>query len=142
MECLWQVSLCDLALQTFWDNDQKAQFNTEMLLLAASKIVQKIQNYSDPNLFWSYQRTGYIHREGRTEWKVDSYNKDRMFVTSFAFFVINFEPIEVQTCSAPQNHWLNLVFVKDIKVDVEKMTLQFVVCIAFNFQLQFIPFSM
>ena len=45
-----------------------------------------------------------------------------MFVTSFAFCVITFEPIEVQTCSAPQNDRQNLVFVKDIKVVVEKMT--------------------
>ena len=45
-----------------------------------------------------------------------------MFVTSFAFCVITFEPIEVQTCSAPQNDRLNLVFVKDIKVVVKKMT--------------------
>ena len=44
-----------------------------------------------------------------------------MFVTSLAFCVITFEPIEVQT-SAPQNDRLNLVFVKDIKVVVEKMT--------------------
>ena len=34
-----------------------------------------------------------------------------MFVASFAFCVITFEPIEVQTCSAPQNDRLNLVFV-------------------------------
>ena len=45
-----------------------------------------------------------------------------MFVTSFAFCVITCEPIEVQTCSAPQNDRQNLVFVKDIKVVVEKMT--------------------
>jgi hypothetical protein len=45
-----------------------------------------------------------------------------MFVTSFAFCVITFEPIEVQTCSGPQNDLLNLVFVKDIKVVVKKMT--------------------
>ena len=62
------------------------------------------------------------HREGRTESKPDTYNKDRMFVTSFAFCVITFEPIEVQTCSAPQNDRQNLVFVKDIKVVVKKMT--------------------
>ena len=35
----------------------------------------------------------------------------------FAFCVITFEPIEVQTCSAPQNDRLNLVFVKSIHVD-------------------------
>ena len=31
----------------------------------------------------------------------------------FAFCVITFEAIEVQTCSAPQNDPLNLSFVKD-----------------------------
>ena len=63
-----------------------------------------------------------MHREGRTESKPDTYNKDHMFVTSFAFCVITFEPIEVKTCSAPQNDRQNLVFVKDIKVVVQKMT--------------------
>ena len=36
-------------------------------------------------------------------------------------FVITFEPIEVQTCSAPQNDRLNLSFVKDIYVGGEKL---------------------
>ena len=37
----------------------------------------------------------------------------RLVVTSsFAFYVITFEPIEVQTRSAPQNDRLNLSFVK------------------------------
>ena len=58
----------------------------------------------------------------KTESKPDTYNKDRIFVTSFAFCVITYEPIEVQTFSAPQNHRQNLGFVKDIKVVVEKMT--------------------
>ena len=58
----------------------------------------------------------------KTETKPDTYNKDRIFVTSFAFCVITYEPIEVQTFSAPQNDRQNLVFVKDIKVVVEKMT--------------------
>ena len=58
----------------------------------------------------------------KTETKPDTYSKDRMFVTSFAFCVITFEPIEVQTCSAPQNDRQNLGFVKDINVVVEKMT--------------------
>ena len=77
-----------------------------------------------------------------------------MFVTSFAFCVITFEPVEVQTCSAPQNDRQNLVFVKDIKVVVKKMTrnrrkvigkpgtLYFVVCIAFSFRLYYILFPM
>ena len=34
-----------------------------------------------------------------------------------AFFVITFEPIKIQTHSAPQNDRLNLSFVKDIYVD-------------------------
>ena len=34
-----------------------------------------------------------------------------------AFCVITFQPIKVQTCSAPQNDRLNLSFVKDIYVD-------------------------
>ena len=38
-----------------------------------------------------------------------------------AFCVIMFEPIEVQTCSAPQNGCLNLRFVKDICVDDKKL---------------------
>ena len=79
--------------------------------------------------------------------KPDTYNKDRIFDTSFAFCVITFEPIEVQTYSAPQNDRQNLVFVKVIKVVVETMTrnrrkkidnqgtLYFVVCIAFSFRL-------
>ena len=58
----------------------------------------------------------------KTETKPDIYSKDRIFVTSFAFCVITYEPIEVQTFSAPQNDRQNLVFVKDIKVVVEKMT--------------------
>ena len=69
-----------------------------------------------------YYFEGGLHREGRTESKHDTYNKDCMFVTSFAFCVITFEAIEVQTCSAPQNDRQNLGFVKDIKVVVEKMT--------------------
>ena len=39
----------------------------------------------------------------------------------FAFCVINFEPIEVQTHSAPQNDRLNLSLVKDIDVDGGKV---------------------
>ena len=39
----------------------------------------------------------------------------------FAFCVITFEPIEVQTCSAPQNDPLNLSFVDDIYVDGGKL---------------------
>ena len=39
----------------------------------------------------------------------------------FAFCVITFEPIEVQTHSAPQNDRLNLSFVKGIYVDGGKL---------------------
>ena len=34
-----------------------------------------------------------------------------------AFCVIAFEPIKIQTTSAPQNHRLNFSLVKDIHVD-------------------------
>ena len=71
------------------------------------------------NFFWS----NILNPQRRkTETKPDTYSKDRIFVTSFAFCVITYEPIEVQTFSAPQNDRQNLVFVKDIKVVVEKMT--------------------
>ena len=50
-------------------------------------------------------------------------NDRRLIVTaSFAFYVITFEPIEVQTRSAPQNDRLNLSFVKDEYKVVKKMT--------------------
>ena len=39
-----------------------------------------------------------------------------------AFCVITFEPIMIQTCSAPQNDHLIFSFVKDTNVDVKKMT--------------------
>ena len=55
-----------------------------------------------------------LSQRRKTETKPDIYSKDRIFVTSFAFCVITFQPIEVQTCSAPQNDRQNLVFVKDI----------------------------
>ena len=46
----------------------------------------------------------------------------RLLVTSpFAFCVITFEPIEVQTRSAPQNDRLKLSFVKDSHVDGRKL---------------------
>ena len=58
----------------------------------------------------------------RRESKTDSYSKDLLFLTCIAFCVITFEPIMIQTCSAPQNDRLIFSFVKDIKVGVEKMT--------------------
>ena len=46
----------------------------------------------------------------------------RLVVTSsFAFYVITFEPIEVQTRSAPQNDCLTLSFVKGTYVDCGKL---------------------
>ena len=57
-----------------------------------------------------------------TDAKTDCSAKDRMFFASFAFCVITFEPIMIQTCSESQNDCLNFSFVKDLKVVVEKMT--------------------
>ena len=51
------------------------------------------------------------------EAKTDCYGKDRLFVTSFAFCLITFEPIMIYTCSAPQNDCQNFSFVKDTYVD-------------------------
>jgi hypothetical protein len=46
----------------------------------------------------------------------------RLVVTaSFAFCIITFEPIKVQTSSAPQNDLVNLSFVKDIYADGQKL---------------------
>ena len=53
--------------------------------------------------------------------KTDCYGKDRLFVASFAFCVITFEPIMIQTCSAPQNDGQNFSFVKDTFVDGKKL---------------------
>ena len=39
----------------------------------------------------------------------------------FVFCVINFEPIDIWSCSTPQNDGLNFSFVKDIRVVVKKM---------------------
>ena len=41
---------------------------------------------------------------------------------TFVFYVIAFDPIEIQTCLAPQNDRQNLSFVKDNNVFVAKMT--------------------
>ena len=71
---------------------------------------------------WNFLNEKSYTQRRKTETKPDTYSKDRIFVTSFAFCVITYEPIEVQTFSAPQNDRQNLVFVKDIKVVVEKMT--------------------
>ena len=48
-------------------------------------------------------------------------NRKKLIATFFAIFVINFEPIEVQTHSAPQKDRVNLSFVKDINVDGQKV---------------------
>ena len=52
--------------------------------------------------------------------KTDSYGKDRLFIALFAFCVITFEPIMIQTCSAPQKERHNFSFVKDTYVDGKK----------------------
>ena len=60
-----------------------------------------------------------VYTDGET--KEDLRNKDRNFVASFAFCVITFEPIMIQTCSAAQNDRQNFSFVKDTYVDGEKL---------------------
>ena len=53
----------------------------------------------------------------------------------FAFCVIIFEPIKIQTCSAPQNDRLNFSFVKDIYIDGGKVAEKWVEVVV---KLQFI----
>ena len=61
-----------------------------------------------------------VQRVLRRESKTDSYSKDLLFLTCVAFCVITFEPIMIQTCSAPQNDRLIFSFVNDIEVVVKK----------------------
>ena len=58
--------------------------------------------------------TSKKHRE-MLESNSDCYGKDLLFVALLAFCVITFEPIMIQTCSAPQNDRLNFSFVKETK---------------------------
>ena len=51
-------------------------------------------------------------------YKIEKNGKWKYILT---FCVITFEPIEFQTCSAPQNDCLNFSFVKDIHVVGEKI---------------------
>ena len=44
-------------------------------------------------------------------------NRTKTKMEKIAFCVITFEPIKIQTHSAPQNDRLNFSFVKDIHVD-------------------------
>ena len=44
-------------------------------------------------------------------------NRTKTEMEKIAFFVITFDPIKIQTHSAPQNDRLNFSFVKDIHVD-------------------------
>ena len=49
-------------------------------------------------------------------------NRKKKEMEIFVFCVITFEPILSKTCLAPQNDRQNLVFLKDMKVVVKKMT--------------------
>ena len=49
-------------------------------------------------------------------------NRTKTKMEKIAFCVITFEPIKIQTHSAPQNDCLNFSFVKDTHVVGEKMT--------------------
>jgi hypothetical protein len=63
----------------------------------------------------------------KTQKQNKHYTNEEFFTKSkkkqeiFAFCVITFEPIEIQTRSAPQNDRLNLSFVKDLHLVFEKM---------------------
>ena len=93
--------------------ETRAKFDTQYLVMEIKQFSAQLPKH--------FSVSGLHHRERRTEAKTDSYSKDRMFFVVFIFCVITLEPIEVQTCSAPQNDRLNLCFVKDIKVLANKM---------------------
>ena len=61
-------------------------------------------------------KSGTVHKK-----QVFTKLKKKMEKEIFAFCVITFEPIKLQTCSAPQNDRLNFSFMKDIYVVGEKM---------------------
>ena len=48
-------------------------------------------------------------------------NRTKTKMEKIAFCVITFDPIKIQTHSAPQNDRLNFSFVKDIHVDGENL---------------------
>ena len=49
-------------------------------------------------------------------------NRKKNETEIIAFFVTTFEPIKIQTCSAPLNDRLNLSFVMNINGGTEKLT--------------------
>ena len=49
-------------------------------------------------------------------------NRTKTKIEKIAFCVITFDPIKIQTHSAPQNDRLNFSFVKDIHVDGGNLT--------------------
>ena len=53
----------------------------------------------------------------KTQTSVFEQNHKKKEMRIIAFCVINFDPIKIQTHSAPQNDRLNFSFVKDIHVD-------------------------
>ena len=76
-------------------------------------------NRVDINIFFHYPLNSSDDSKDTT---IKICDDRRLVVTSsFAFYVITSEPIEVQTRSAPQNDRLNLSFVKYTKVAVKKM---------------------
>ena len=68
----------------------------------------------------SYVDDGKLARNGR-ETAIYHFVSSQVKKNIFAFCIITFEPIKVQTFSAPQNDRLNLRFVKEIYEDGEKL---------------------
>ena len=65
-----------------------------------------------------YVDSGKLARNGRKT-ALYRFVSNQVQKNIFAFCVINFEPIEVQTRLAPQNDPLNLSFVKDTKIGLK-----------------------
>ena len=61
-----------------------------------------------------------VQRASREERRESASISNRPDQRAFALCVITFEPIKIQTHSAPQNDRLNFSFVKDVYVDGKK----------------------
>ena len=109
--------VCKFFSCCLWFSLHRRKFNLQWdfrVFIESTKVIclQSFLRFSKPEI----QKTFYKSR----------CHSQRVFsrllvTTSFAFSVITFETIEVQTCSAPQNNHLNLIFVKYIYVNSWKL---------------------
>ena len=96
-------------------NQQLGSINV-LVLEAFALLTFEKQLATYDSVLYKFSHLTSKQRVIRRESKTDSYSKDQLFLTCVAFCVITFEPIMIQTCSAPQNDRLIFSFVKDRQV--------------------------